>query len=117
MKLTIKGGVTRIGDIQTAGNSAIRTVVISKKYHDPETGELKSEDHYPVQIWEDKWAEFKQAYDQSSYMEVEGYLNGRKKEKDGQVGYFFNFKGRNFKPLIKQVAREGSGEVETPASA
>lgn len=97
MKVTQRGTVTKIGEPKKAGNSQVREIILNKKYHDPDSGELKSEDHYPVQIWEDKFAEFEKQYQVSALMEIEGFINGRLTGEGDNQRCFMNFVGRKFK--------------------
>jgi len=96
MKITLKGTITKVGEIKATEKSEVREIILNKKYHDPETGELKAEDNYPVQIWKDDMPEFAKAYDKSSRMEISGFLNGRLIDKDGKHTCFMNFTGKKF---------------------
>jgi len=96
MKIEIRGQISQIGEPREAGKSLVREIIISKKYFDSNTGELKGEDYYPVQIWEDVFPEFEKAYTKSSNMVILGYVNGRRAEKDGSVSHFLNITGKSF---------------------
>lgn len=96
MKMSIKGTVHHIGEPRAAGQGTVTEVILNKKYHDPETGELKNEDYYPVQIWQDKFADFQKCFERSSRMEINGFINGRLVEKDGKQSCFMNFTGQKF---------------------
>ncbi|OHB72384.1 MAG: hypothetical protein A2W17_04485 [Planctomycetes bacterium RBG_16_41_13] len=98
-KITIKGEIIRVSDPKTAGTGTVREVVLLKKYHDPQTGELKNEDYYPCQIWQDKFPDFEKCYHVNSKMEITGFINGRKIPKDGGDNFFLNFVGKSFKTL------------------
>ena len=97
MKMTIRGTVTQIGEPRVTDKSEVTEIIINKKYHDPETGELKAEDNYPCQIWKKQFLEFEKCYHKNSMMEVTGFLNGRKVDKDGRQSFFLNFVGTEFK--------------------
>jgi hypothetical protein len=97
MKITIKGTVTKIGEPKAAGSSEVREIWLNKKYHDAETGELKSEDTYPLQIWKDQFADFEKCYTTSAKMEVTGFINGRLVGEGNEARCFMNFIGRSFK--------------------
>jgi hypothetical protein len=97
MKIKMRGTVAKIGEPKKAGNSTVREIVLNKKYHDPDSGDLKSEDNFPVQIWEDKFPDFEKQYHVSSLMEIEGFLNGRLVGEGGEARCFMNFVGRSFK--------------------
>ena len=99
MKVEQIGTVTKIGEPKTAGKSEVREIVLNKKYHDPDTGDLKSEDNYPVQIWSDKWSDFEKAYQKNAKMKITGFINGRLIDKAGVERCFMNFVGQNFEAL------------------
>ena len=99
MKITIVGVISHIGEPKQAGTSEVRDVVLHKKYHDPDSGELKGEDYYPIQIWTDKWSDFEKVYHVSSKMEIKGFINGRRIEKDGKVSHYLNITGREFRTV------------------
>jgi len=99
MKITITGTVSHIGEFKQAGASEVREVVLHKMYHDPDTGALKGEDYYPVQIWKDRYIDFEKAYHTSAKLEIKGFVNGRKIEKDGKASHYLNLTGREFRPL------------------
>jgi len=96
MKLEITGTVTKIGIPKTAGKSQVREIILNKKYHDADTGELRSEDDYPVQIWEDDFKAFEATYGRSAKMKISGFINGRKFGDADNEKCFMNFVGKKF---------------------
>jgi len=96
-KITIKGTITKVGQPRKAGSGEVTEVILNKKFHDPETGALKNEDNYPLQIWQDKFAEFKKAFEKSSLMEVTGFINGRTVGEGENEKSFINFVAQSFK--------------------
>lgn len=99
MKIILRGTISKIHEPRTAGTSEITEVCLNKKYHDPDSGELKGEDNYPIQIWTEKLSEFKKCYEISSKMEITGFLNGRLVEKDGTPKCFMNFTAQKFSTI------------------
>jgi len=97
MKVTLRGEVIKVGDARTAGTSEVKEIVIHRKYHDPDTGELKGEDFFPVQVWKDRWREMEEAIKPSSKVEMTGFVNGRRIEKDGTASFFCNIVAHSFK--------------------
>lgn len=99
MKVTLRGEVHKIGDARTAGSSEVKEIIIHRKYHDPDTGEMKGEDFFPVQVWKDKWEEMNKVLAVSSKVEMQGFVNGRRTEKNGEASYFCNIVARSFKNI------------------
>lgn len=98
-KVTIRGEIHKIGEARTAGNSEVKEIIIHRKYHDPDTGELRGEDFFPVQIWEQNWDEFKKCVEHSGKVEMSGFVNGRRTVKDGSASYFCNIVAKSFKNI------------------
>lgn len=99
MKVKITGVISKVGEFKKAGNSEVMEVILNKKYHDQDTGELKGEDHYPVQIWKDIFPRFEACLNFSSKMEITGFLNGRKAGTDDKQSFYMNFTAREFRTL------------------
>lgn len=97
MKVTLRGEITHVGEPRTAGASEVKEVIIHRKYHDPDTGELKGEDYFPVQVWKDKWNELNSSMGKGNKVEMQGFVNGRRTEKNGEPSYFCNIVARSFK--------------------
>jgi hypothetical protein len=107
MKVTIKGTVKSCTDARTVSNGSICELVLEKKYHDPDTGEIKSTDFFPIQFWNDMFEKYAAAVKVSKVLEVTGYLNGKLNSKDGNDKAFLSITAKEFKPIVYIKQEEG----------
>ena len=91
MKITLTGTVTRVNVPVETSKSSVMEIILSKKYYDSSTGELRAEDHYPVQIWKEKLPDFQKVYNESTSMKITGFINGRMVGENDNVKAFLNF--------------------------
>ena len=107
MKVTLKGIVTKFGEVKEIkganGNpdTTIQEIILQKKSFNTETGELRSDDVFPIQIWGKDLTLFNAAYSLSSKMEIDCYLNGKKYTKEGTTDekYFLSLTGKAFRTV------------------
>jgi hypothetical protein len=111
MKVTLKGTVTKIGEpkeikgSEGRGTTSIRQVVLQKKSFNHDSGELISDDSFPVQVWEKDMTLFNAAYHVSAKMEIDAYLNGKEYTKkdvaegEDEQGFFLNLTGKAFRTI------------------
>ena len=95
-KITLTGTIARVNDAKTIASGTVREVIINRKYHDPESGELKNEDWFPVQVFKDQEKIAGELLTPGRKVKMEGYVNGRRSEKDGTASYFCNIVAKSF---------------------
>ena len=95
-KITINGTIVRIGDTKEIRSGNVREVIVGRKYHDPQSGELKSEDFYPVQVFKDCHEKHQDLITVGQRVSINGFVNGRRSEKDGSTSYFCNIVAKEF---------------------
>jgi len=95
-KITINGTIVRIGETKEIKSGNVREVIVCRKYHDPQSGELKSEDFYPVQVFKDCYEKYQELIYAGKKVSVNGFVNGRRSEKDGSTSYFCNIVAKEF---------------------
>jgi single-stranded DNA-binding protein len=99
MKVTLRGNILQISEPRQVGSAQVVEIVINKKFYDQNTGELKGEDFYPVQVWDNVWPELNKVIEKGGMVEMQGFVNGRKIEKDGKPSFFCNIVAKSFKNI------------------
>lgn len=89
-KVTITGTITEIGESKKIASGEVLQVVVNRKSHDPNTGKLKNEDHFPVQVFNPLKMNPAPDLIKGQKVRVEAYVNGRMSDKDGTPSYFCN---------------------------
>jgi len=95
-KVTLRGTIESVSEERQAGTSKVKEVVIHRTFHDPDTGEKKGEDFFPVQVFEKCFDSLESVITSTGKIEMQGFVNGRKTEKDGKPSYFCNIVAKSF---------------------
>jgi single-stranded DNA-binding protein len=96
MKVTLRGRIIEVSEPRTAGSSEVVEVIIHREFYDQDTGEKKGEDFFPVQVWKEKYEQFQKILEYGKKVEMKGFVNGRRTEKDGRPSFFCNIVAKEF---------------------